>query len=73
MHEAKTQLSKLVEAACGGQEVVISKSGVPVVKLVPIAPRRKKRVLGQARGLVRMSADFNRPMSSAGLDEFLGS
>ena len=41
MLEAKSQLSKLVKAALEGEEVIIASNGVPVVKLVPLAKKRK--------------------------------
>jgi antitoxin (DNA-binding transcriptional repressor) of toxin-antitoxin stability system len=72
VHGAKSQLSRLVEAACCGEEVIICRDGVPVVKLVPITQPKAKRILGQARGLVQVSPDFDQPMSDAELDEFLG-
>ncbi|MGL4609656.1 MAG: type II toxin-antitoxin system Phd/YefM family antitoxin [Trueperaceae bacterium] len=47
MHEAKTNLSKLAEAASKGEEVIIAKSGEPFVRLVPVAATPKqKRPLG---------------------------
>jgi prevent-host-death family protein len=59
IHEAKTQLSKLVARAEGGEEVVISRAGVPVAKLVayhePVAPRQP----GGWRGRVRIADDFD--------------
>jgi prevent-host-death family protein len=58
MHEAKTELSKLVERALAGEDVVIARAGVPVVRLVPVA-RLGQRVLGQWRGKVKMAADFD--------------
>jgi prevent-host-death family protein len=72
MHEAKTQLSRLVEAACRGEEVIVSRDGVPVVKLVPVQRPRGPRVLGQARGQVHLSPDFDTPMGERELDDFLG-
>jgi prevent-host-death family protein len=58
MHEAKTHLSKLVERAEGGEEIVISRAGKPVAKLVPM-PRKKtgKRKLGGWEGKVRVPSD----------------
>lgn len=38
MHEAKTHLSRLVERAANGEEVIIAKAGKPLVKLVPVEP-----------------------------------
>jgi prevent-host-death family protein len=72
MHEAKSQLSRLVEAACRGEEVIVSRRGVPAVKLVPVVKAKGKRILDQARGQVKMSPDFDQPMTDAELDEFLG-
>ena len=50
MHEAKTQLSKLVEAALAGEEVVIAKAGKPAVRLVPIP--RERREFGSLAGTI---------------------
>jgi prevent-host-death family protein len=61
MHEAKTELSKLVERALAGEDVVIARAGVPVVRLVPVA-RSGQRVLGQWRGKVKMANDFDAPL-----------
>lgn len=43
MHQAKTHLSKLVDAALSGQEVIIGKAGKPLVRLVPFVKAKKKR------------------------------
>jgi prevent-host-death family protein len=61
MHEAKTQLSRLVERVEAGEEVVIQRHGKPVVRLVPIAdePRSLAAVRGIWRGRVRMTDDFD--------------
>lgn len=49
MLEAKSQLSKLVKAALEGEEVIIASNGVPVVKLVPFARKRKLGGWGRLR------------------------
>ncbi len=61
MHEAKTNLSQLVERAEAGEEVVIQRNGKPVVRLVPIEeePRSLASVRGAWRGKVRMAEDFD--------------
>jgi prevent-host-death family protein len=52
MHQAKTQLSKLIAAALAGEEVVIARGSEPVVRLTPIAPvKKKQRVAGLYKGL----------------------
>jgi len=62
IHEAKTQLSKLIEKVKKGEEVIISKYNKPVVKLVLIEELKSKRRLNTAKGLVVMSEDFDRPL-----------
>lgn len=61
MHEAKTQLSRLVERAKAGEDVVIQRNGKPVVRLVPVVeePRSLASVRGVWRGSVRMADDFD--------------
>jgi prevent-host-death family protein len=61
MHDAKTHLSRLVERAEAGEDVVIQRNGKPVVRLVAIVdePRSLASVRGAWRGRVRMSADFD--------------
>lgn len=56
IHEAKTHLSRLVEAAARGESFVIAKAGKPMVKVVPVeaAENRPKSKLGFMRGLVDM-------------------
>lgn len=58
IYQAKTQLSKLIEQAIAGQDIVISKAGKPVVKLVAYAPTVKARVPGKLKGKIFMSDDF---------------
>jgi len=71
MHEAKTELSRLVERALAGEEVVIARAGVPVVRLVPVVARGKRK-LGQWAGRVTMADDFDAPLSDEELDAWEG-
>lgn len=59
IHEAKSQLSKLVEQAMKGEEVIIAKAGTPMVRLVPIQPDDTPRVGGQWKGRVHIADDFD--------------
>lgn len=61
VHEAKTQLSKLIEAALRGEEVVIARDSVPAVRLEPIRPKPFK--LGMLEGQLGEIPDFLEPMS----------
>jgi prevent-host-death family protein len=60
MHEAKTKLSKLVERAEAGEDIVIARNGKPVARLVPVASTNSlAAVRGAWRGRVRISEDFD--------------
>jgi len=70
MHEAKTELSRLVERALQGEEVLIARAGVPVVRLVPVVAGRRR--LGQWAGRVHLSEDFDAPLDPAEVDAWEG-
>jgi prevent-host-death family protein len=59
IHEAKSQLSKLIERALEGEEVIIARAGLPVVRLVPIRPDTSPRIGGQWKGRIKMTEDFD--------------
>lgn len=59
IHEAKTHLSRLVDRAANGEEIIISKAGKPVAKLVPYRAEAGPRKPGYWRGKVKMRADFD--------------
>ena len=58
MHQAKTSLSRLVERALAGEDVVIARNGEPLVKLVPVPKERKPRVPGRGKGKIWISPEF---------------
>lgn len=62
IHEAKTHLSRLVDAAVRGEEVVIARSNRPLVRLVPVEEALQPRRLGTAEGKVEIAADFDAPL-----------
>ena len=57
IHQAKTHLSRLLEAAAAGEEIVIAKAGKPMAKLVAVSAAGGPRVLGRLAGAVRESPD----------------
>jgi prevent-host-death family protein len=61
IHAAKTQLSRLIEAALAGEDVVISRDSVPVVRLVPVV--RSQVRFGAWKDLGGTAPDFFEPMS----------
>lgn len=58
IHNAKTHLSKLIEKVLDGEEVVIAKSGRPLVRMVPYRPV-KKRTPGSWKGKIGIAPDFD--------------
>lgn len=63
IHDAKTQLSRLLEQVQAGEDVVIAKSGTPIVRLVPYAPpKRKIAPPGAMEGEIWISDDFDAPL-----------
>ncbi|MSQ48870.1 MAG: type II toxin-antitoxin system Phd/YefM family antitoxin [Betaproteobacteria bacterium] len=71
IHEAKTQLSRLIERVCAGEEIIIARGGRPVARLAPLAPRRPRR-LGLLKGKIWVAKDFNAPLPDDLLDLFEG-
>ena len=59
VHAAKTNLSRLLERAEAGEEIVIGRAGKPVAKLVPWVPDRPKRVFGALKGQIVIHGDFD--------------
>ena len=68
IHQAKTQLSKLVQRVESGEEIVIARDGKPVARLVPLAPARPR--FGLDRGKIKIADDFDAPLPDDVLDEF---
>jgi antitoxin (DNA-binding transcriptional repressor) of toxin-antitoxin stability system len=59
---AKTHLSRLVDQAAAGEEIVIARAGKPVARQVKLGDTPKKRVLGLLKGRMTVSDDFNAPL-----------
>ena len=62
VHTAKTNLSKLIEKACAGEEVVIARGSEPVVKLVSVERQPVKRRFGALKGKLAVPASFFNPL-----------
>lgn len=72
IYEAKTRLSHLVDRAQRGDEVVITRHGRPVARLVPAKQSRSPRKLGALRGQIRVRKDFDAPLPDDVLALFEG-
>lgn len=62
VHEAKTHLSRLLERAHAGEEIVIAKSGRPYARLGPLPEREPRRKAGTLKGAVKFTAAFFDPL-----------
>ena len=62
VHAAKTQLSKLIERACAGEDVVIARGRTPVVRLVPVRKARPRPRFGAMKGRARTTKAFFAPL-----------
>lgn len=58
IHEAKTHLSRLVEAAAKGQDFIIAKAGKPLVRVVALMPGNGRRTLGGLAGRYALPDDI---------------
>lgn len=70
IHQAKTQLSRLVDEVVKGKEVVIAKAGKPMAKLVPLAEPKPPRKPGFLKGKLQIAADFDAPLPPELQDAF---
>jgi len=70
VHEAKTNLSKLLNQVSEGQEIIIARSGKPVARLVAFKEKPSERVSGSAKGKFVLTPDFNDPLPEEILAEF---
>jgi prevent-host-death family protein len=61
IHQAKAQLSRLIERALAGEEVQIARSGEPLVRLVPVQTDTQPRQGGQLKGKLWIAEDFDAP------------
>ncbi|ACD18757.1 type II toxin-antitoxin system Phd/YefM family antitoxin [Paraburkholderia phytofirmans] len=70
IHEAKTNFSRLVDAAAGGEEILIAKAGKPAARLVSIT--KPARRFGALKGAVRIADDFDAPLPDDVIAAFEG-
>jgi antitoxin (DNA-binding transcriptional repressor) of toxin-antitoxin stability system len=67
VHEAKTHLSRLIEEALQGEDIVIARGNQPLVRLVLVESARRQRTVGWAKGQVQMADDFDAPLDDFAL------
>src|SRR5713101_7451649 len=72
IHKAKTELSRLIERACRGEEIVIARGKKPVVRLVAIGDKKGQRKPGALRGKLKVGPEFFEPLPREELDGWEG-
>jgi len=72
IHQAKTQFSRLVDLAAGGEEIIIAKAGKAVARLVPYQPKGviRRRRPGTMRGKIKIKRNFDDPLPKELLASF---
>jgi antitoxin (DNA-binding transcriptional repressor) of toxin-antitoxin stability system len=68
IHKAKTELSRLIERACRGEEIVIARGKKPVVRLVAIGDKTGQRKPGALRGKLKVGPEFFEPLPGEELE-----
>lgn len=62
IRQSKAHLSRLVKKALSGEEVIITRAGKPVARLVPIASYAEPRIPGMDQGKIQIAPDFDDPL-----------
>jgi prevent-host-death family protein len=70
IHQAKTNLSKLIQRASQGEEIIIARGAKPVAKLVPVGAVKGKRQPGSMKGKLEIGPEFLEPLSESELSEW---
>lgn len=70
IHEAKTHLSRFVEQAAAGEEIIIAKAGKPIARLVPLQSLPRHRNLGMFKGRLNVPSDLDAPISNEMIAQF---
>jgi prevent-host-death family protein len=70
IHEAKTNFSRLLAQVGKGEEVIISKAGKPIARLIPFEEKPKRRVAGSGKGRIEVADDFDASLPESILNQF---
>jgi prevent-host-death family protein len=68
VHQAKTNLSRLIEKACEGEEIIIARGSEPVARLVALRDTKGRRKPGSLKGKLRVGSEFFEPLPPAELE-----
>ena len=62
IHIAKAHLSELIQRAMMGEDIIIAKDNKPIARITPYSPVSNKRQVGLAKGMIKLSDDFDAPL-----------
>jgi antitoxin (DNA-binding transcriptional repressor) of toxin-antitoxin stability system len=62
IHHAKTHLSRLIEKACKGEEIIIARGDEPLVRLQPLRGKKGQRKPGRLKGVLKVGPEFFEPL-----------
>lgn len=62
IHHAKTHLSRLIEQACEGEEIIIARGDQPLVRLQPLREKKGQRKPGSMKGRLKIGPEFFEPL-----------
>ncbi|MBS0445286.1 MAG: type II toxin-antitoxin system Phd/YefM family antitoxin [Proteobacteria bacterium] len=72
IYEAKTHLSRLVDKAAAGDDVIVSRHGKPLARITRLAEPRRSITFGLLKGKVKVPSDFDAPLPAAVIASFEG-
>ena len=72
VYEAKTQLSRMIDRAAAGDDIVISRNGKPVARLCPLAQQPRTIEFGLLKGRIEIAVDFDAPLPGEVIAAFEG-
>lgn len=72
IYDAKAQLSKLIQQAADGEDVIIGRNGKPVARLTRLAANKRVITFGLLKGKISIADDFDAPLPKSTLDSFEG-
>ncbi len=72
IYDAKTHLSRLIDRAAAGEDIVLSRHGKPLVRITRLEPAKRQIRFGLLKGQVRVAADFDAPLPDEVLAGFEG-
>lgn len=70
IHQAKTNLSRLIERACRGEEIVIARGSEPVARLVALSGKKGRRRPGALKGKLKVGSEFFEPLPEKELKQW---